>query len=467
MKPKNTPDRGNSAASRDIAYHVHGYTNLKKHQQRGPLIITGGSGIRVTDEAGKSYIEGLAGLWCTSLGFQEDRLIEAATAALKKLPYYHGFAHKTADVTIDLAEKLISIAPVPMSKVLFANSGSEANDLAIKLIWYYNNALGRPEKKKIISRNRAYHGITVATGSLTGLAPIHGDFDLPIDRILHTDCPHFYRGADDAETEEDFATRMAENLENMIITEGPDTVAAFFAEPVMAAGGVIVPPQTYFGKIQAVLEKYDVLLLADEVICGFGRTGNLWGSQTFAIKPDMLTCAKALSSAYIPIAALMISEPIYQALVEQSEKLGVFGHGSTYAGHPVAAAVALETLKIYEERYIVEHVRAIGPRFQDGLRQFAGHPLVGEVRGIGLVGALELVQDKETKESFDAKLGVGAYFQAQAEDAGLIIRAIGDTIAVCPPLIIVEDEIDELLGCLGKALEATKKWVDVNGMAAA
>ena len=314
-------NRMNSAASRDIAYHVHGYTNLKKHEQSGPMIITSGSGIRVTDDNGKSYIEGLSGLWCTSLGFQEERLIEAATAAMKKLPYYHGFAHKTAEVTIDLAEKLISIAPVPMSKVLFANSGSEANDLAIKIIWYYNNALGRPEKKKIISRNRAYHGITVATGSLTGLPPIHDDFDLPIDRILHTDCPHYYRGAEDGETEEDFASRCAEKLEKMILDEGPDTVAAFFAEPVMGAGGVIVPPATYFEKIQAVLKKYDVLLLADEVICGFGRTGNMWGSQSLGMKPDMLTCAKALSSAYIPIAALMISEPIYQALVQQSKKI--------------------------------------------------------------------------------------------------------------------------------------------------
>jgi len=453
-------DLGNSAASRDIAYHVHGYTNLKKHQDRGPLIITGGSGIRVTDDSGKSYIEGLAGLWCTSLGFQEDRLIEAATKAMKALPYYHGFAHKTPAVTIDLAEKLISMAPVPMSKVLFANSGSEANDLAIKLIWYYNNALGRPEKKKIISRMRAYHGITVATGSLTGLAPIHNDFDLPIDRILHTDCPHYYRGAEDGESEEDFATRCAENLEKMIVQEGPDTVAAFFAEPVMGAGGVIVPPPTYFEKIQAVLKKYDVLMLADEVICGFGRTGNMWGTQTFDMKPDMIACAKALSSAYIPIAALMISEPIYQALVQQSEKLGLFGHGSTYGGHPVAAAVALETLKIYEERDIVGHVRAVSPRLQDGLRKFSNHPLVGEVRGIGLVGALELVRDKASKESFDPKLGVGAYFQEQAEREGLIIRAIGDTIAVCPPLIIVDEEIDELLGCLQRALEATSSWIN-------
>ncbi len=456
-------DRGNSATSRDIAYHVHGYTNLKKHEERGPLIITGGSGIRVTDDSGKSYIEGLAGLWCTSLGFQEDRLIDAATQALKTLPYYHGFAHKTADVTIDLAEKLISIAPVPMSKVLFANSGSEANDLAIKLIWYYNNALDRPEKKKIISRVRGYHGITVATASLTGLAPMHNDFDLPIERILHTDCPHYYRGAEKGETEEDFATRCADNLDKMIIDEGPDTVAAFFAEPVMGAGGVIVPPPTYFEQIQAVLKKHDVLMLADEVICGFGRTGNMWGTQTFGMKPDMISCAKALSSAYIPVAALMITEPIYQALVKQSEKLGLFGHGSTYGGHPVAAAVALETLKIYEERNIVDHVRSVSPRLQDGLRKIADHPLVGEARGVGLVGALELVRDKTTKEAFDPKLGVGAFFQGQAESEGLIIRAIGDTIAVCPPLIIVEEEIDELLGCLGRALEATSAWVDEKG----
>ncbi|MBL4689963.1 MAG: aspartate aminotransferase family protein [Rhodospirillales bacterium] len=460
-------DLGNSAASRDIAYHVHGYTNLKKHQDRGPLIITGAHGIRVTDDTGKSYIEGLAGLWCTSLGFQEDRLIEAATQAMKTLPYYHGFAHKTPAVTIDLAEKLISIAPVPMSKVLFANSGSEANDLAIKLIWYYNNALGRPEKKKIISRMRAYHGITVATGSLTGLAPIHSDFDLPIDRILHTDCPHYYRGAEDGETEEDFATRCAENLESMIVGEGPDTVAAFFAEPVMGAGGVIVPPPTYFEKIQAVLKKYDVLMLADEVICGFGRTGNMWGTQTFGMKPDMITCAKALSSAYIPIAALMVSEPIYQALVLQSEKLGLFGHGSTYGGHPVAAAVALETLNIYEDRNIVDHVRAVSPRLQEGLRKFADHPLVGEARGIGLIGALELVRDKASKEAFEPKLGLGAHFQDQAEHEGLIIRAIGDTIAVCPPLIIVDEEIDELLGCMGRALDSSLKWVRENGLTVA
>jgi len=459
-------DRGNSAASRDIAYHVHGYTNLKKHQEKGPLILTSGNGIRVTDDSGKTYIEGLAGLWCTSLGFNEDRLIDAATKAMQKLPYYHGFAHKTSDITIELAEKLISIAPVPMSKVLFANSGSEAIDLSIKLVWYYNNALGRPDKKKLISRIKAYHGVTVAAGSLTGLPIVQNDFDLPIDRVLRTDCPHHYRHAEEGESEEDYATRCAQSLEKLIEDEGPDTVAAFYAEPVMGAGGVIVPPKTYFGKIQAVLKKYDVLLIADEVICGFGRTGNMWGSQTYGLKPDMLTCAKALSSAYIPISALMVSEDIYQAMVKESEKLGVFGHGSTYGGHPVAAAVAVETLKIYEERNIVDSVRSLSRNFQAGLRRFAGHPLVGEVRGVGLVGGIELVADKDAKTAFDPKSGVGAYFSDRAQDEGLIIRAIGDTIAVCPPLIITETEIDELTGCLERALATTYAWATKNDLLA-
>ncbi len=453
--------QGNSPASRDIEFHVHGYTNQKKHQERGPMIITDGQGIRVRDDTGKSYLEGMAGLWCTSLGFQEERLIKAATKALKKLPYYHGFAHKTPEVTIELAEKLVSISPVAMSKVLFANSGSEANDLAVKLIWYYNNCIGRPKKKKIISRNRAYHGVTVATGSLTGLTPIHGGFDLPIEGILHTDCPHYYHGAQAGETEEEFATRCAVNLENMINSEGHETIAGFFAEPVMGAGGVIIPPPTYFEKIQAVLNKYDILMLADEVICGFGRTGSMWGSQTFNLNPDMISCAKSLSSAYIPISALMISEKIYQALVRQSEKLGLFGHGSTYGGHPVAAAVALETINIYEERNIVDHVNEVSPYLQNGLRKFSDNQLIGEVRGVGLLGALEFVRDKISKEPFDAKLGVGAYFQEQAEKEGLIIRAIGDNIAICPPLIIVKKEIEELLGCLSRALKATSKWLDI------
>src|SRR5579885_756425 len=352
------------SAARDVATTIHPYTNLKFHEAEGPLVITEGDGIYVIDENGKRYIEGLAGLWCVSLGFSEKRLADAAHRQLLKLPYYHTFASKATDTGIELAEKLLSIAPVPMSKVFFVNSGSEANDTAVKLVWYYNNALGRPQKKKIISRAKAYHGVTVASASLTGLPNNHRDFDLPIANIIHVDCPHWYRFAQAGESEEAFASRLAESLDQRILKEGPDTVAAMIGEPVMGAGGVILPPATYWEKIQAVLQKHDVLLIADEVICGFGRTGNMWGTTTYGMKPDMLTCAKALSSGYLPIAAVMVSDRIYSALVSESEKIGVFAHGFTYSGHPVPTAVALETLKIYEERDILSHVRKVAPRMQ-------------------------------------------------------------------------------------------------------
>ncbi len=456
---------GNSAASRDIAYHVHGYTNLKKHEENGPFIITRAEGVRIYDDAGKGYIEGLAGLWCTGLGYGQERLIDAATNAMRNLPYCHSFAHMVPEVVIDLCEKMISIAPDGITKVLFANSGSEATDLAVKLIWYYHNAIGKPEKKKIISRIKGYHGVTVAAASMTGLPHLHNDFDLPIDRILHTDCPHYYRFGNEGETEEEFATRCVDNLEKMILDEGPDTVAAFIAEPIMGAGGVLVPPATYFEKVQVVLKKYDILLIADEVINGLGRTGNMWGSQTFGMKPDMMSTAKQLSSAYLPISALMISDKVYQALVKESEKLGLFGHGGTYAGHPVSAAVALETLKIYEDDDILGHVKRISPRLQNGLRAFADHELVGEVRGVGLIGAIELVADKATRKPFDPKATVGAYCIGRAREHGLILRPIGDSIAFCPPLVITEEDIDLMLAAFGKALDDTTAWVKSEGLA--
>jgi len=445
---------GNSAASRDKAYCLHPYTNLKVHETAGPMIIERGKGVYVYDDAGKEYIEGLASLWCVSLGFDNERLVEAAARQMRKLPTYHVFGHKSHDPGIDLSEALVKLAPVPMSKVFFANSGSEANDTAIKLIWYYNNALERPEKKKIIARTKGYHGVTVASASLTGLPNNHRDFDLPIARILHTDCPHHYRFAEPGESEEEFATRLADNLEKLILAEGPDTVAAFFAEPVMGAGGVIVPPATYFEKIQAVLKKYDVLLVADEVICGFMRTGNFWGTQTFGMKPDILTCAKALSSGYLPISAVMVSEDIYRACVTESEKIGTFGHGYTYSAHPVSAAVALETLKIYEEGDTLGHVRAVAPRFQQRLKALADHPLVGEARGIGLIGAVELVADKATKAPFEPVGMAGAKVNALCHENGLISRAMGDSLALCPPLIISEAEIDAMFDRLTAALDA-------------
>ena len=452
--------RLNSAAARDIAYVLHPYTNLKAHETDGPMIISSGNGVRVKDEAGNEYIEAMAGLWCASLGFSEKRLADAAYKQLTTLPYYHAFAHKSHDPAIELAERLIQMAPVPMSKVFFQCSGSEANDTVVKLVWYYNNALGRPEKKKIIARTKGYHGVTVASASLTGLPNNPRDFDLPIANILHTECPHYYRFGKPGESEEDFDTRMAESLEALIQREGPDTCAAFIAEPVMGAGGVIVPSKGYYKKIQAVLDKHDMLLIADEVICGFGRTGNMWGSQTLDMKPNIMSMAKALTSAYMPLSAVMVDEKIYQALVRQSEKIGVFGHGYTYSGHPVAAAVAVETLKIYEERNILEHVRRVGPRMQAGLRKFASHPLVGEVRGVGLVAAVELVKDKATKESFDLKSGVGTYLYKRAQAHGLIIRAMGDNIAFTPPLIISEEDIDLILAKFGQALDETATWVE-------
>jgi 4-aminobutyrate---pyruvate transaminase len=453
-----------NSASRDIASTIHPYTNLKAHETDGPLVITEGDGVFVRGEDGKTYLEGLAGLWCVSLGFSERRLAEAAHRQMLKLPFYHTFAHKATDIGIELAEKLLSIAPVPMTKVFFVNSGSEANDTVVKLVWYYNNAIDRPRKKKIISRTKAYHGVTVASASLTGLANNHRDFDLPIDKILHVECPHFYRFGLAGETEEAFATRMADSLEQRILSEGPDTVAAFIAEPIMGAGGVLFPPATYWEKIQAVLRKYDVLLIADEVICGFGRTGEMWGTTVYGLKPDMIACAKALSSGYMPIGAVLVSEAIYAALVKQSEKIGVFSHGFTYSGHPVTSAVALETLNIYEKDDILSHVRRMAPRMQAGLRRFADHPLVGEVRGIGLIGAIELVQDRATKAPFDPAQAVGPFLAKRAHQHGLILRALGDSIAFCPPLIIDESEIDLMLERFALALDDTLAMVRERGL---
>ena len=307
----------NSPEARDIAYHLHGQTNPKAHESKGPMIINRGEGVRVVDDSGKEYIEGLAGLWCVSLGFNEPRLVEAARRQLETLPYYHTFAHKASMPTIDLAEKLVSFAPVPMSKAIFQNSGSEAVDTAMKIVWYYQNSIGNTHKKKIISRVNAYHGTGIASASLTGLARMHEAFDLPItDRILRTDCPHFYKFGLDGETEEEFATRCANNLEKLIEQEGADTIAAFIAEPVMGAGGVIIPAKSYFSKVQEILKKHDILFIADEVICGFGRTGNMWGCQTFGLEPDIITCAKALSSSYLPISSVLINDKIYQAVKE-------------------------------------------------------------------------------------------------------------------------------------------------------
>ena len=453
----------NSPHARDIASVIHPYTNLVKHEEVGPLIIEEGKGVFVRDLEGNEYVEGLAGLWCTALGFGNERLIAAAVAQMRKLPYSHTFFHRSNMPAIELAERLLAIAPTPMSKVWFANSGSEANDHMMKFVWYYNNAMGRPEKKKIIARLKGYHGIAISSGSLTGLPVVHKGFDLPIKNVIHTEGHHHYRDAHEDESEEAFATRRAEELEQLILDEGPETVAAFIAEPVMGAGGAIVPPATYFEKMQAVCRKYDVLMVSDEVITGFHRTGNTFGCQTFGFEPDIVVVAKQLSSAYLPISAVIMNEKVYGPIRDFSETNQVLGTGFTYGGHPVSAAVAVETLKIYEEIDIADHVARVGPHCQERLNALADHPLVGEARGVGLIGAVELVKDKATKESFGPEVAV--WCNEACTRHGVLLRACeGRRIAFCPPLIIEIEELDMLFDRLGRALDDTLEHVRKEGL---
>jgi 4-aminobutyrate--pyruvate transaminase len=442
----------NSPEAKDVSYHLHSYSNPRMLAETGPLVIERGEGIHVIDNAGKKYIEGVAGLWYASLGFSEHRLIEAAHRQMLKLPCYHSFGYKVSDIVVELAERLIAMAPVPMSKVYFAGSGSEGNDTAVKIVRFYNNALGRAHKKKVISRIKAYHGTTLATASLTGIPRNHSGFDLPIDGILHTDCPHFYRFAQNGESEDTFVNRVVRNLEDMILREGPQTIAAFWAEPVFGSGGIIVPPRNYYPKVQALLRKYDILFVVDEVICGFGRLGHMFGSQAFDLEPDMIILGKALSSGYQPISALLINERVFSTIADQSNRLGVFGHGFTYSAHPVPAAVALETLKVYEERDIISHVKSVMPKLQEGIRRLARHPYVGEVRGMGLIAGIEVVKNKATKENFDPSLGAALELEMKCLEEGLIVRAIGDTVAVSPPLIITDKEMEDLLARLERGL---------------
>ncbi len=450
-----------SLEAKDLEHLLHPATNLQQHEAEGPVVYARGKGVYIWDTGGKQYLEGMSGLWCTALGYGEEELVEAATRQLRTLSYSQLFGGKANEPSVLLAEKLKSIAPFDAGRVFFGLSGSDANDTQIKLVWYYNNLLGRPEKKKIISRMRAYHGVTVATGSLTGLPSFHKHFDLPIPQVLHTDCPHYYRGAEPGESEDAFVDRIVGNLEALILAEGPETVGAFIAEPVMGAGGVVVPPAGYFAKVQALLAKHDILFIDDEVITGFGRTGNPFGAQTFGIKPSTMTVAKGLSSGYLPISAVLIPETMYEPMVAASPEVGMFGHGFTYTGHPVCAAVALRNIELMEERNLFAHAVAMGKIFQERLHAFGEHPLVGETRGVGLIGAVELVADKATKRTFPAEKKVAFYLQRRCAANGVILRALGDSIVFCPPLIITPDQIDELFTKFEKSLNETRDWISV------
>src|SRR5579863_9609306 len=443
----------NPLARADVATELHPYTDARLHEKTGPIVIDRGEGIYVYDTAGNEYMEAMAGLWSVCVGFNEPRLVQAAAAQMSKLPYYHLFSHKSHEPAIRLGEKLIAMTPAQLTRVFFTNSGSEANDTVVKLVWYYNNALGRPKKKKFLSRQKAYHGITVASGSLTGLPNNHRDFDLPAIPVRHLTCPHFYRFGNAGETEAQFTARLLAEAEKVILEEGADTIAAFIGEPLMAAGGVMPPPAGYWPGIESLCRKYDILLVSDEVINGFGRVGSPFGAQHYGFKPDIMVVSKQLTSSYVPLAAVLFSEAVYSAVADNTAKIGTFGHGFTTSGHPLAMAIALENLKIIEERDLMGQAARVGAFMQQELAPLTSHPLVGEVRGCGLIAGLELVEDKLTRRPFDAQLKVGARAFGLGHQNGLIVRAIGDTIALCPPMIITEAQMQELFVRLRATLD--------------
>lgn len=453
----------NSPSARDIAYQVHPQTNIRRHEAEGPQIMARAEGPYVFDIDGRRYFDAMSGLWCVALGYSDTTVKDAIKAQVDALPYFQLFAHRSNNPSIDLAELLIEKTP-SMSKVIFQCSGSEANDTAVKLIWYYWNARGRPAKKKIIGRRRGYHGTGIASGSLTSLPNIHREFDLPLDRFLHTTCPDFYREKLSGETEGEFVQRLARELEDLILAEDPHTIGGFFAEPVMGTGGVIVPPEGYFAAIQAVLKKYDILTVSDEVICGFGRTGSYWGAQTVGLNPDILTCAKALSSAYLPISAVLVSDQIFAAMRDQSDKVGVFGHGYTYGGHPVCAAAAVAAMRRYDELDVVSNAREVGGYLLERLLLLRDHPLVGDVRGIGLMAGVELVRDKASRKPFDASAAIGGACSGFALKRGLITRNLGDTLAFAPPLVITRKDVDEIAEAFASAMDDTLEWAVGNGL---
>ena len=451
-----------SRKDKDFLFHPN--TNLIAHQDSGPFILERGEGIYVFDTDGNKYIEGMAGLWCNALGHGNEELADAAMRQFKKFPYGNLFASKSHEPAIELAERLVELSPFNKAKVFFGSSGSDANDTQIKLFWYINNALGKTRKKKFLSRIQAYHGVTLATSSLTGLPAIHGNFDLPQNNFSHVMSPNYFMNKLDGESEESFVERLGEDLEKHIIEQDPETIAAMFAEPLMGAGGVIIPPKKYFETINPILEKYDIPLIDDEVVCGFGRTGNLWGAETFGMKPASITVAKALSSSYLPISAVIVADEYYEIIAKKSNELGIFGHGYTYSGHPVSCAVANKTLEIYQRDNILDHVNEVSPSFIQRLNKCDKFDLVGNVRGVGLIGALELVSEKNSNKGFDKKGIAGKIFDEYAKKNGLIIRAIGDIIAFCPPLIINESQINDMFDIVEDTINKTTDALSKQGL---
>ncbi len=436
----------------DRRHHLHPFTNHAELAGRDVRVITRAEGCWLWDSEGNRILDGMSGLWCVNVGYGRAELVEAARRQMAELPYYNTFFQSTTAPAVELAARLAGIAPAGLDRVFFTNSGSEANDTVVKLVRYYWNLAGRRGKKAIISRNYAYHGVTLGAASMSGLQPMHPQSDLPLPGFHHIPAPYWYAEGG-ALAPEEYGRQAARELERAIQALGPENVAAFIGEPVQGAGGVIVPPEGYWAEIQRLCRAYDVLLVADEVICGFGRTGRWFGSHRFGIAPDLMTVAKGLTSGYVPMAAVLVGARISDALVAANQE---WTHGFTYSGHPVAAAVALENLRILEDEGL--HERAGGPlgrAFADALGRLADHPLVGEVRSCGLLAGIELVRDKARREPFPVERRVGLTCREHSIRGGLVMRAVRDVMVLAPPLVIGEDEIGEMVSRARRALDRT------------
>jgi L-2,4-diaminobutyrate transaminase len=448
----------------DRAHLFHPSTHLAAHA-RGDTphrMMTGGSGVYVVDSEGRRHLDAFAGLYCVNIGYGRTDIADAISAQAHALAYYHAYAGHAAEPTIRLAAKIVEKAPPGMSRVFFGLTGSDANETIVKLVWYCQNVLGRPEKKKIVGRRRGYHGSGLVTGSLTGLGLFQDHFDLPLQVARHTHCPHHWKHAPAGMDERAYSAWLAQELDDLIVAEGPETVAAFIAEPVLGTGGIIPPPEGYWEAVQPVLRKHDVMLVCDEVITGFGRLGRWFGSELYGIEPDFMTIAKGLTSAYLPLSGVVVSERIWNILEDGTDRFGPLGHGWTYAAHPTCAAAGLANVEAMDREGIVDHAARVAPYFQRRLREaFADHPMVGEVRGVGLMACLEFARDKDPAKPFDPSLKLGPAVAAACFEEGLIARGMpmGDMLGFCPPLVITEDEIERVVEMTARALD--RVWATV------
>ena len=441
----------NSWEQRDMASVFHGFTDLGTLNANGPVVLTHGEGIHVYDVHGNGYMDANSGLWNNVAGFNHQGLIDTICEQARRFPGYHAFFGRIADTTVALSEKLVEVSPFEEGKVYYTNSGSEANDTMVKMLWMLHRRNGQPQRRKIISRLNAYHGVTAVSASMTGKA-YNAEFGLPLPGFLHADCPHYWRFGLDGETEQEFSLRLARNLEELIIKEGPDTIAGMWAEPVMGAGGVIPPSDGYFEAIRPILRKYGIPLIADEVITGFGRTGETWGSDKYNMQPDAIIASKCITAGYFPMGAIILGKALSDEMIRVSEEAEEFPHGFTAGGNPLGSAVALKALQVLEEEGLLENVNRVSPRFMERLHRLGEHKYAGEARGVGLMGAVELVADKQTKAPLPGDLQVSERIANKALTKGLICRPLGAAIVLGPPFIITEAQIDEMFDILEETI---------------